>query len=118
MHGEDMVEPLYERESDSVPGPFYVINGACMLCDLPGQTAPQNISWSLETFRRACEDCPDHCRIERQPRGRAELEQVIEAACGSCMEAIRYCGSDPEILERFRHRGYEHLCDAVVRDGA
>ncbi len=34
-----------------------------------------------------------------------ELERVIEAACGSCVDAIRHCGTDPKILWRQAWRG-------------
>lgn len=111
---ETMVKPLFEREPDSVPGPFYVKKGTCMLCALPPETAPINITWSKETFRCSNgDDCPTHCRIERQPETEAELDRVIEAACGSCVEAIRYCGTDVKILARFKKNGCEHLCDAI-----
>jgi hypothetical protein len=53
--------------------------------------------------------------VERQPETDEEIAAVIEAACGSCVEAIRYCGTDPEILAKFRDLGYERLCDALVR---
>jgi hypothetical protein len=68
--------------------------------------APGNITWSKETFLfRDREPCPTHCRIERQPTTEQELAQVIEAACNSCVEAIRYCGTDPKIIVRFRENG-------------
>jgi hypothetical protein len=117
MPEEPLVEPLYERESDSVPGPFYLKKDACVLCALPPQTAPQNITWSALTFRGpGGEDCPKHCRIERQPETPEEFELVMKAACGSCVEAIRYCGTDPMVLARFPELGYERLCDAITRD--
>ena len=119
MRKDTLVQPLYEREPDNAPGPFYVIKGQCVLCDLPPQTAPASITWSKETFRRSCGDiCPDHCRVERQPETPEEVALVIEAACGSCVEAIRYCGTDPEILARFTERGYERLCDVLAGPAA
>ena len=118
MSGNPLVVPLHERYPDSVPGPFYVILGHCILCGLPPETAPRSITWSPETFRfQNCRDCPTHCRIERQPETEEEIASLIEAACGSCVEAIRYCGTDPGILARFRALGYERLCDAVVAPG-
>ena len=103
---EDVTVPaLYECEPDSVPGPFYVAKGLCLICDLPCQTAPQNITWSKETFKVEMpqsqivwhkeppppeyKDCPSHCRVEKQPETAEEIEQMIEAACGSCVQAIR-----------------------------
>jgi len=109
-----LVQPLYEREPDSVPGSFYVVRHKCIICAFPTEIAPQNISWGKETFKRGCEDCPTHCRIEKQPETPEELAQVIEAAEGSCVEAIRYCGTDLEILAKFKELGYERLCDALA----
>jgi hypothetical protein len=31
MREDGLVKPLYEREPDSVPGPFYVIKDMCIL---------------------------------------------------------------------------------------
>lgn len=88
----------------------------CILCGLPPEIAPDNITWSERTFRfNGCQDCPTHCRVERQPETDEEIAALIEAACASCVEAIRYCGTDPKILATFRARGYERLCDALVQ---
>jgi Na+-translocating ferredoxin:NAD+ oxidoreductase RNF subunit RnfB len=110
---DTLVQPLFEREPDSVAGPFYVIRHQCIICGLPPNTAPKNISWSKETFKRGCENCTTHCRIEKQPETPEELAQVIEAAEGSCVKAIRYCGTDPKILAKFKEIGLERLCDAL-----
>lgn len=114
MCEDTLIEPLYEREHDAVPGPFYVKKDQCIICGLPPETAPDNIKWSRDTFKFGCDDCPTHCRVERQPETNEEIEAVIEAACGSCVEAVRYCGTDPAILARFRELGYERLCDSLV----
>jgi hypothetical protein len=76
--------------------------------------APRNLAWSDVEFR-ACtgKPCSDHCRILRQPETPEEVEQTIQAAVWSCVEAIRYCGTDPAILARFRELGMERLCDAI-----
>lgn len=113
MPDSKLVQPLYEREPDSAAGPFYVVKDQCIICGLPPEKAPANISWSHQKIRRGCKDCPSHCRIERQPETREELTQVIEAARTSCVEAIRYCGTDPEILAQFRELAIARLCDAL-----
>ena len=110
MRDYPLVTPKFEHEPDNAPGPFYVIKDRCMLCALPPETAPQNITWDAQFHRTRC---PNHCRVERQPETPEELAVVLEATCGSCVEAIRYCGTDPEILARFRARGLERLCDAL-----
>lgn len=113
MRDYPLVTPRFEREPDNAPGPFYVIKGHCIICDLPPETAPQNITWDAEFQRGGCTGCPNHCRVERQPETLEEVAQVIEAACHSCVAAIRYCGTDPEILRQLREAGGEHLCDAI-----
>ena len=123
MREDKLVEPLYEREPDNAPGPFYVVKGQCLICALPPNTAPNNITWSNETFRfnpEGCEgyNCPTHCRVERQPETDEQIAEMIEAACGSCVQAIRYCGTDPNILSKFKELGYERLCDTLVRQSA
>ena len=115
MRWDGLVEPPFEREPDSVPGPFYVVKGLCILCALPPETAPQNIEWDEQFQREGCSGRPNHCRVSRQPETAAEVESLVDAAIGSCVEAIRYCGTDPEILARFRERGYAKLCDALCR---
>jgi len=115
MSQEDLVQPLYEREPDSVPGPFYVMKDQCILCALPPELAPQTIAWDEQFQHSGCVGCPNHCRVEKQPETPEELDLIIQAACYSCVEAIRYCGTDPKILARFRDLGYERLCDSVTR---
>jgi hypothetical protein len=109
----DLVEAKFEREDDAAPGAFYVVRDACILCELPLQTAPKNISWDDAFKSRGCTGCPNHCRIERQPQTPEELEQVINAALWSCVQAIRYCGTDSDILKKFEAGGASSLCDAL-----
>lgn len=110
---EPLVTPRYEREDDGVPGAFYVMKGQCILCALPPETAPQNFSWDDQFQGSDCDGCPDHCRVSKQPETDGELDLMIEAARCSCVEAIRYCGSDQDTLNRFREKGLERLCDAI-----
>ena len=108
-----LANPRYEREPDNAPGPFYVVKGCCILCALPPETAPENITWDEQHQRSGCVGCPNHCRIERQPETEEELSRVIEAACASCVQAIRYCGTDPGILARFQALDCGGLCDVL-----
>ena len=116
MREDNLVYPLYERESDGAPGAFYVVKDQCIICALPPETAPANITWSQQSLVcHSGHSCPHHCRVEKQPETEEELAAVIEAAHCSCVEAIRYCGTDPEILARLKALGDERLCDAFVR---
>lgn len=114
---EPLVIPRYEREDDSVPGPFYLVKDQCIVCALPPETAPQNICWDESFQSSGCDGCPNHCRVSKQPETDEELELMIEAAWGSCVEAIRYCGSDVQTLNRFREMGLERICDAIPESG-
>ena len=114
---EPLVTPRYEREDDSIPGAFYVVKNQCIICELPPLTAPQNISWDDKFRSSGCDGCPDHCRVSKQPETEEELDLMIEAAHGSCVEAIRYCGSDEHTLNRFRELGIERICDAIPESG-
>ena len=107
MKPDRLVERLFDAVPDNPPGPFYVIRDQCVACGLPPECAPSNITW------HGCDACSNHCRVERQPKTESELDQVIESALGSCIEAIRYCGTDPEILQRFREADLERLCDVL-----
>ena len=107
---ETTVTPRFQREPDSVAGPFFVVKDACLICALPVQTAPANPAWDAGD---CCGGGPDHCRILRQPETAAETEQVIGAMLGACTEVIQYCGTDPAILNRLRTAGRARLCDAL-----
>jgi hypothetical protein len=110
-----MVTPLYEREDGSAPGPFYVIKDQCITCSLPTETAPENIRY----HERPCTGCPashtEHCIVTRQPETPEELDRMIEVVAGSCVEAYRYCGTDPEILRRLVEADCRNQCDALVQ---
>jgi len=110
-----MVTPLYEREDGSAPGPFHVIKDQCITCSLPTETAPENIRY----HERPCTSCPtsltEHCVVTRQPETPEELDRMIEVVAGSCVEAYRYCGTDPEILRRLVEAGCREQCDALVQ---
>lgn len=48
MHEYPIVKARFERDSDGVPGPFYVMKDRCIICGLPPQTAPLNITWDAQ----------------------------------------------------------------------
>lgn len=101
-----LVEAREEIDPANVAGPFYVTT-QCIVCGLPPETAPQNISY----------DCgrkgPRSCRFFKQPETQEELDRVLEAMWGSCVEAVRYRGTDAEILTQITKRGLSHLADAL-----
>ena len=113
MRHYPLVDALFKREADSVAGPFYVAADSCIICALPLETAPTTIRWDANFLQGGCQGCPNHCRVSKQPETDEELELMIAAARGSCVEAIRYCGTDADTLQRFRDIGLPHLCDAL-----
>jgi hypothetical protein len=104
-----MVPAREERSPKAPPGRFYVTDQG-IICALPPKTAPANIRFYLSP---SCEDCPNHCYVHKQPETAEGLHSAIEAAYHSCVQAVRYCGSDPYVLRRFTEAGYAHLCDAL-----
>lgn len=113
MRHYPLVPPKHAREPDSVPGPFYVSADTCIICELPPLTAPANFTWNQEFVQSGCHGCPTHCRVSKQPETDDELERMIEAVHGSCVQAIRYCGTDPQTLRRFLQLGISEICDAL-----
>ncbi len=69
----------------------------CLACDAPCATAPDNIGYAEDETCRTC-------YVKRQPENDDELERMIDAMQGSCVENIHYGGSDPKILARFEAR--------------
>jgi len=110
-----MVTPLYEREPENAPGPFYVVKDTCITCSLPVETAPKTVKY----HETPCEGCPeeraDHCYVSRQPETPEEIDRMIDVVAGSCIAAYRYCGTDPEILRRLVKAGCKERCDALCQ---
>lgn len=109
-----LVVPCAARYPDSVPGPFYVAADSCITCALPPETAPKNITWDDSYQSSGCVGCPEHCRVSKQPETDDELELMIEAVYGSCVSAIRYCGTDEYTLMRLIELGLSSVCDALI----
>lgn len=98
--------PSYQRNAE---GPFYV-SDQCIICALPVETAPGNMGWDCS---KECEECPTSCYVKRQPENEEERDRLIEAVLGSEVENIRYCGTNPFVLQRLREAGLSRVCDAL-----
>jgi hypothetical protein len=90
----------------NLDGPFYVTT-QCILCGLPSETAPKNIGYHPDC------DSPSNCRLFKQPENLSELTLVLEAMAHSCVEGIRYRGTDSVILDRLRELNMAHLADSL-----
>ena len=97
------------KYSENVDGKFYV-DDQCIDCDLCRETAPANFKWH---FTPGCSHCPRQCHVSKQPENIQELISVIEAMRYSCVEAIRYRGTDASVLKTLAASGMKHLCDAL-----
>jgi hypothetical protein len=54
------------------------------------------------------------CYFRKQPATPEELNHVIAAMEVSCIPALRYAGTDPEILRRLQDKGLGDRCDALI----
>ena len=112
---DKMVTPLFEREPESAPGPFYVVKDQCITCSLPVQTTPEHIKYHKSPCGSCSESRVEHCVVIRQPETAEEIARMIEVVAGSCVAAYRYCGTDPEILRRVVKAGCKEQCDALCQ---
>ena len=93
-HGQRVIprpHPLNAR------GDFYVENTECITCGWPHVAAPDLMEWERDDESREA-----HCYFKKQPETQYEIEQALKAIEGSCCGALRYRGSDPEIIKKLR----------------
>jgi hypothetical protein len=114
-HAKDGLVP--KREASfvmNVAGPFYVAD-FCIICFTPPEIAPTNIR---EHYNPDCSvECPrSSCYVGKQPENDEELELMIEAMEASCVRAIRYCGTDPLVIQKLSARGLAEQCDALIAE--
>lgn len=81
----------------NAPAGFYVLYTECITCGYPHVLAPELMDWDRDSEGR-----PDHCYFRKQPETALELIHAVKAVEGSCCGALRYHGSDPEIIERLK----------------
>jgi hypothetical protein len=87
-------------------GPFYVVNQDCMTCGYPHVLDPDLMAWEMNSEGRAT-----HCYFRKQPGTSQEIEQALSAVEGSCCGALRYRGSDPEIIQKLKDAGCKGAID-------
>lgn len=100
--------PLPQRVPQNAPGDFYVQSGLCTRCCLPHGEAPELLNDEKQDFRE--------CFFRRQPQTPEEVDSAIRALWVSEMCALRYAGTNPEVIAQLRARGCGHLCDQT-REG-
>ena|SRR5882672_10820673 len=115
MPEHNLVTPLYERDPDNAPGPFYVVKDTCITCSVPVELAPKTIKYRIKPCETDPNGCAEHCFVSRQPETPEEIATMIEVVRYSCIAAYRYCGTDPEILRRLVEAGCSEQCDALAK---
>ncbi|WP_404309303.1 hypothetical protein [Neorhodopirellula lusitana] len=99
-----MIEPYPEN----VDGDFYVEKDCCTMCDIPMAEAPDLFTYAVDS-----DGGPDHCYVSRQPKGDAELSDMLSVIQCAEFRCVRYRGSDPDLLQRLVDLGESDICDAV-----
>jgi hypothetical protein len=83
------------------------VKDMCVTCTAPHHEAPELMGMDEATG----------CYFRRQPQTAGEIEHAVEAIRVSCVEALRYSGDDPEVLERLRAKGCISQSDVWARGG-
>lgn len=96
----------YPRFPKSVPGPFYT-TGECLACTVPEQEAPDLLA--------PLDEENSDTYFVRQPQTPEEVQRACFAARVCCVSAIRYGGTDPEIIRLLGNR--EEYCDHLLPGG-
>lgn len=94
---------LPQRVPESAPGDFYVEAGLCTRCCLVHGEAPNLLNDQDQPF--------EECFFRRQPQTTEEIDQAIRAISFSEIGALRYGGTDPNIIAKLRARHCAHACD-------
>ena len=94
---------LPQRAPNSVAGDFYVEANLCTRCCLVHGEAPALLNDPEEPF--------ESCFFRRQPETPEEVDQAISAICVTEVCALRYGGTDPDIIAKLRKRHMASVCD-------
>ena len=92
-----------DRHPENAKGDFYVENESCVSCGAPHDEAPDLIDHSLKNT--------GHCFFKKQPQTEEEIQKAINAIAVSCVSALRYGGTDQNIIKRLYHLGCGDQCD-------
>jgi hypothetical protein len=92
----------------NTPGPFYIAEG-CTLCMAPATEAPGMIADSSDLGMAELTSCT----VYRQPISYSEVRVMIRAMAVSCVECVRYRGTDTRILSMLADAKQKHLADCL-----
>lgn len=95
-----------KRHRLNAPGPFYVVDGICFQCCVPEGEAPGLMGHCTNPSEQSC-------YFKKQPKTPEEFEKAIAAVNSSCIQALRYSGTDPGIIKKLDSAvcDNEHLLD-------
>jgi hypothetical protein len=77
-----------------------------MSCGVPHHFAPELMEWERDAGGRRA-----HCYFRKQPETALELIHAVKAVEGSCCGAVRYRGSNPEIIQKLKDAGCKNALD-------
>jgi hypothetical protein len=101
-----MIQHTRHRFRKNVPGPFYT-TGDCLACDAPESEAPDLLAPLIG-------DNGDTYFV-RQPTTPDEIERACRALEVCCVAALRYGGTDPNIIRRLGNE--PDYCDRLLPGG-
>lgn len=100
----------HERYRLNVVVDFYVVDGCCTLCGVPGVTAPALFGCFNESGSFI--DGVEQCWVKKQPQSDTELAAMIRTMETQELHCIRYAGSNASIVMRLRAAGESDKIDS------
>src|SRR3954471_7929069 len=94
----------------NVIGDFYVVDGCCTMCGVPGVTAPE-LFGGFDASGNFLEGV-EQCWVKKQPQSDKEVGAMIETMATQELDCIRYAGCNAEIASRLRAVGEGDKIDA------
>jgi hypothetical protein len=104
------MEETRQRYRLNVVGDFYVADGCCTLCGVPGVTAP-GLFGGFDASGNFL-DGVEQCWVKRQPESETEFAAMIQTMATQELDCIRYSGANPDIMKRLRDAGEGDKIDA------
>ncbi len=94
----------HPKHPQNAPGDFYVEEGLCLTCTAPEHVAPDLMGHCDDSY---------HCYFKKQPSTPEETTIAIRAVQVGCCGAVRYGGSDPNIISQLVALGKSDDCDVI-----
>jgi len=98
-----MPEVSLYKQLNQDKGDFYVMSDECIVCGAPQAEAPDLIDHSKLVH--------DVCYFKKQPETPEEIRRAIDAISVSCINALRYRGTNEAILKQLYEVDLAKQCD-------